>query len=75
MDLPRSRCSSTSGRKRLPWQVSQVVTMGSRWARSVSMTPSPLQCGHAPLELPENSAASTALALAKVLRTLSRIPV
>src|SRR5580698_5249491 len=39
------------------------------------MTPSPLQSEHAPLELAENSAASTALALAKALRTLSRMPV
>ena len=37
--------------------------------------PNPLQSGHAPLELAENSAASTALALAKALRTWSRMPV
>ncbi len=33
------------------------------------MTPSPLQSGQAPLELAENSAASTPFALAKALRT------
>jgi excinuclease UvrABC ATPase subunit len=35
------------------------------------MTPSPLQSGHAPLLLAENSAASVFVALAKALRTLS----
>ena len=35
IDLPRSLCLSTSSVKRLPLQVSQVVIMGSRCARSV----------------------------------------
>ena len=39
------------------------------------MTPRPLQSGQAPLELAQNSAASTPLALANVLRIVSRMPV
>src|SRR5215213_7590532 len=69
---PPRRYSSTEAWKRLPSQSSHVVATPAMVARSVKMTPAPLQVGQAPSELALNSAGFTPLALANALRIGSR---
>src|ERR671931_1243257 len=75
MSRPPRRYSSTEAWNRLPSHSSQVVATPAIIARSVYMTPAPLQFGQAPSELALNSAGFTPLAFANALRIGSSSPV
>src|ERR1700687_5602719 len=75
MSRPPRGWSSTDASNRFPSHSSQTVATPAIIARSVYVTPAPLQLGHAPSELALNSAGFTPLAFANALRIGSSSPV
>ena len=75
MSRPPRRCSSTDASNRFPSHTSQVVATQAVVARSVGITPAPLQLGQAPSELALNSASFAPLAFANALRVGLSSPV
>src|ERR1700694_3154145 len=75
MSRPPRWYSSTDAWYRFPSHSSQTVATPAIIARSVYMTPAPLQVGQAPSELALNSAGLTPLVFANAVRIGSSRPV